>query len=581
MPPLADWPRPARGSAPRGLTGLVASLALFAALHSISRQTGLLNDTLAASATSPASLESDARRSGDNARRTEARVARRSESETPAERLVTVDTDLGALGSREGAASSFALLSDRSTGEQGAPGLRAVEAPTAGELEPVEIVPTLPASADPGDPGDDPEPDSVETGRCLLVHDRDGRPLVTRIHGIQDGRPLVLLPDGQLGIPDRLVTTDRPFRPATMDEMELRLTGPGAPYAGFDVLKTDHYLVLYQSSEGFARSSANLLEDLLRELLEAFRKRSFAVHEPEFPLVAVIFRDEDDFRRHKPVAREVQAYYEILTNRISLFQSSDRDQNAPEVAALRKPQTVAHEGAHQILHNIGIQPRLAAWPLWLIEGLAEYCSPPTLKRGQAGWAGLGQVNPIHMATIRDLADNPSQAIRFPNGPRAGRDPRKATVEYLVTADNLSPTDYALSWALVHYLATRRMDDFLGYLKVLSKLPPAQPLSADDHRAVFRAAFGEDLARMDRQVIAHLSKLKHQDALPFYTVMFEQQLPGGMLRRSAMVSQSPSLIREWLETAAQPRGGLAQWQALPFPSKNRALHQAELWLRQSQ
>src|SRR5205823_68044 len=112
--------------------------------------------------------------------------------------------------------------------------------------------------------------------------------------------------------------------------------------------------------------SLKLLEDLYRNLYDAFRKRDVPVHEAEFPLVAIIFRTERDFRAYQRVAPDVQAYYEIFTNRIYFYQKSDRDQQSPEVAALRKPQTVAHEGTHQILQNIGIQPRLGDWPLWLV-----------------------------------------------------------------------------------------------------------------------------------------------------------------------------------------------------------------------
>src|SRR5262249_50386195 len=163
-------------------------------------------------------------------------------------------------------------------------------------------------------------------------------------------------------------------------------------------------------------------------------------------LVAVIFRTERDFRAHKKVDRDVQAYYEIFTNRIYFYQDSERDQQAPEVAALRKPQTVAHEGTHQILQNIGVQPRLGAWPLWLVEGLAEYCAAPTTTKRGVGWRGLGIVNPLHMATIRDLEDPLSLQVNGPNRPRIGRDPGMPLVEYLVTRTQLTPTDYALAWA---------------------------------------------------------------------------------------------------------------------------------------
>jgi len=39
------------------------------------------------------------------------------------------------------------------------------------------------------------------------------------------------------------------------------------------------------------------------------------------PLVAVIFATEGDFRAHKEVDPEVQAYYEFFTNRIFFYET--------------------------------------------------------------------------------------------------------------------------------------------------------------------------------------------------------------------------------------------------------------------
>ncbi len=180
-----------------------------------------------------------------------------------------------------------------------------------------------------------------------------------------------------------------------------------------------HYLIFYQSTFAFAQDSGRLLEDLYRGLIDVCRKHGIPVHETEFPLVAVIFATEHDFRAHKQVEPEVQAYYEFFTNRIFFYQQSDQDRENPKVSALRKPQTVAHEGVHQILSNIGVQPRLSAWPLWLIEGLAEYCATPTYKRKGVAWDKPGMINALHMATLRELDDPLSNELRTmgrPNRP---------------------------------------------------------------------------------------------------------------------------------------------------------------------
>ena len=407
------------------------------------------------------------------------------------------------------------------------------------------------------------------------MRDEAGRAVIARMHGQHRDQVVVILPDGQLGIPSGLVPTEEPFRVASVGAMREDLIK--GPFAAFEPRQSTHYLVLSQCSPRFAEDSVKLLEDLYRGLADSLRKRGIPIHDLEFPLVAVIFRTEADFRAFKLVDPDVQAYYEIFTNRIYFYEHSDRDEHAPEVAALRKPQTVAHEGAHQILQNIGVQPRLAAWPSWLVEGLAEYCASPTTTRKGANWGGLGTINPLHMATIRDLHDPLSPRVQQRDTEPVGRDPKMPLVEYLVTRTELSPTDYALSWALTHYLATKRLGDFLAFLETMRQAPPLETRTPEQHLAAFRAAFGHDLAKMDRSVRNHLAKLKKYDALPYYAVVFEQPI-GVRVKRAALVSQSPSMIRQWLETVPSPRGGPTRWEVFTHPTRTRALLTAERWIQ---
>ncbi len=436
--------------------------------------------------------------------------------------------------------------------------------PRADSTPPPAAVPTPP-------PGPEAGP------RRLLVHDSRGRAIIAREHGMCKERMAVILPDGQVGWPDGLFFTDLPFLPVPIGDLRRKLQDEEFPTSR--VIQTDHYLVFYQGSEPFARASADLLEKLHVGLTETLKKHKIPASPAEFPLVAVIYRTEDDFRADRKVAADVQAYYEILTNRIYFYETSRRDGESPEVSALRKPQTVAHEGTHQILQNVGIQPRLSNWPLWLVEGFAEYCSPPKATRKGSDWAGLGQVNPIHMATIRDLDDPASIQVRGASGPRIGRDRKTPLVQYLVTREELTPTDYALSWALTHYLAYQRFDEFVGFLKRMGQLKPFEERAPEQHLAAFREAFGDDLAKMDGRVAKYLAKLKVPDSqsLPFYAVMFEQPINAGAIRRAAMVSQSPSMIRQWLDNVARTDGGPGSWRSLPFPSHARALMTARQWM----
>ncbi len=422
-------------------------------------------------------------------------------------------------------------------------------------------------------------PGELSEPRRLVVRDARGRAIVAREYGMRKDRSVAILPDGQIGWPESLVVTQEPFVPLTMNEMRRELLDD-PEFTAFRVHQTAHYLVVYQCGEPFARASADLLEKLLEGLTSTLKKNGLPVVPMEFPLVAVIFATEDDFRANRRVPPDVQAYYELLSNRIFFYEKSRRDQDSPEVSALRKPQTVAHEGTHQILNNVGIQPRLSDWPLWLVEGLAEYCSSTRFTKKGVEWAGLGQANPIHLATIRDLEEPlPNQ---FSAGRREAvvpRDRGMPLVEYLVTRKNLTPTDYAFSWALTHYLVVQRLDDFVAYIKKMSQLRPDEEQSPADQLAAFEEAFGTDLAQMDGKVAKHLKKFKQGDALPHYAVIFEQPVGPVAVRRHYMVSQSPSVIRQWLESVTAPEGGPPHWRVFPHPTQKRALEAAEYWMNE--
>jgi Protein of unknown function (DUF1570) len=412
--------------------------------------------------------------------------------------------------------------------------------------------------------------------RRIRVRDRSGKTVVTRVHGGSGEDLHVMLPDGHLGMPQGLAYTDEEFVPATAREVADKLLA--GPFAGFKLKMTSHYVLVYQCTDAFAESSAQVLEDLYKSLLEAFKKRGFPVHETEFPLVAVIFKSEKDLRAYRKIDPQIRAYYEIYSNRIVFYETSESDEAAPEVAALRRPQTVAHEGTHQILANIGIQPRLAVWPPWLIEGLAEYCAAPVTTRRGTNWSVLGAVNSQHIATIKDLSDPLTVQIQGPQPAlHIGRAPGQPLVEYLVTKADLTPTDYALCWALTHYLGMKRVDNFVSFLKTMSEMPPLESRTAEDHLDAFRAAFGKDLQKLDREVDKYLGKLKVTNPLPYYAVMFQQHVPGNQVKRAAMVSQSPSMIRQWLETNTAPAGDLPAWEAVSFKSRIPAVAAAQAFV----
>ena len=421
-----------------------------------------------------------------------------------------------------------------------------------------------------------PKPDLIPSGaRCVRVQVDDGRVVVARVYG-EAGARVVLLPDGSLGWPNELVFTDQPFRPLTADELAVSLKD--GPYRHFALLRTEHYLVFYTCTPEFARQSGQLLESLYRGLSRKFRELDLPVHDTEFPLVAVVFRNETEFRERRAVAKEVQAYYEVLSNQIFLFETRDRDLESPEVAAMRKPQTVAHEGTHQILMNIGVQPRLARWPAWLVEGIAEFCAPTTTKAGE--WAGFGIPNPLHTNTLHELEDTlalQGRGARLMRN-RVGQAVGRCTVVDLIQRDELTPTDYALAWGLTHFLATRRSDEFVSYLRTMNRISPLAPDAREVADAAFRNSFGDDVLGMSQPLRRHLAGLPRPDPMPYFAVVFEQLLDDGVIHRGTLVSQSPLIIRQWVDSMASGFNAPYEWHAFRFPTRAAAFASAEQWTR---
>ncbi|HEU5119186.1 MAG TPA: DUF1570 domain-containing protein, partial [Isosphaeraceae bacterium] len=377
----------------------------------------------------------------------------------------------------------------------------------------------------------------------------------------------------------RMVETDRPFEPWTAEDLCGYLLEN--TYPNFQSKISEHYVLLYQCSPRFAQASARLLESLYLGLINQCLERGLEVHAAEFPLVAVIYRNEDDFRACSDVDKNVEAYYDIVTNRIFFYESAETDSVDPRLAALRRPQTVAHEGTHQILQNIGVQPRMAEWPPWLVEGLAELASSSQTRSDT--WAGFGKVNPYHMATLQDLHNGftAPPGITHPVGNLAGAGSNRSAVEYIVTRKDLNPTDYALAWSLTHYLNRRQPREFLAYLRRMGRMTPFEPQSATDHLTSFREAFGVDrLPKLDKSVQHHVNMLFHDPTYKpvlYLAVIFEQELSNGLIRRGTIVSQSPSIIQEWFTSTTTPDGGMYVWRAFLFPTRGSAEAFTREWL----
>lgn len=335
----------------------------------------------------------------------------------------------------------------------------------------------------------------------LLVEARDGSLLVeTATQQIQ-----VLAGDQIISR-----TMSRPAEPLAPRELG-RQTLAELP-AGFRLLTTRHYLICHDTSLGYARWAAALLEQLHQGFHTYFSRLGLPLQPSERPLIVVIFSGRREYEA--AAARDVGAashsivgYYNQLTNRITTFDitgldalQDDRTASAGQagLALLNSPRaaslvaTLVHEATHQLAFNTGLHQRLAPVPVWVSEGIATYFETPELATTR-GWRTIGGVNRPRLDLVRRQF-TPGLLDRIITSDEPFRDPDEALVAY------------AHAWATIFYLAKLRRTEFASYLQQLSEKAPLAADSADLRRQSFRAAFDCGPEDLEQPLLRYLATL---------------------------------------------------------------------------
>lgn len=414
------------------------------------------------------------------------------------------------------------------------------------------------------------------TGEVVTTHDAASQPTVGKIYCRVGPNALLLLPDGQI-VPRKkgeFSPTDRKFEPADKKVLGEKILRDEFP--GYKTKQTNHYLYIYNTSEEFALATSRILETMLPGVILHGKAMQIEVRDPTLPLVVVMFKDEADFQKFQRMPAGVVAYYHTLSNRVFMYENSHLADARPDLAVQQALATIAHEGAHQILHNIGVQQRLSLWPMWLSEGMAEYFAPTTAGE-KLRWKGAGQVNDLRMFELEQYVKS-----------RAAEKPDGQLIEHTTQAARLTSTGYATAWSLTHYLAKNKRAEFNEFVKKMSELGPLEatgnivpPGLVRENLAIFQKQFGENLPDLENRLVLHLKKQPYTDPfanMPHY-VATVQAADGRRPIRNVNTFHSRQLAEKWaketvdlLPVAARAR---AETKVSLFPNRNAA----EAWARQ--
>ncbi len=281
---------------------------------------------------------------------------------------------------------------------------------------------------------------------------------------------------------------------------------------------TPHFLIVYDTSATFARSRQVLLERTHEMFYKEMTRAGFRPIPLERRLVAVLFNRHEKYIAYAKNKDGIDmggsaGYYSSRTNRVAFF----NNQSNPGLAKLSAPiqqvekqlanvekqlsvanregrsnrirqlrgvrsrliyersrlmnrfmrsaglnnlSTSAHEAAHQLAYNSGIQRRGAAHPFWLSEGLATNFETiaPALDFGPS------KDNALRRRSLKKL-DVSGKLVSLARFVKIVRPPGKTAME----RSHL----YAQAWGLFHYLFNERTESLRKYMREVNRISLAK------------------------------------------------------------------------------------------------------------
>jgi len=262
-----------------------------------------------------------------------------------------------------------------------------------------------------------------------------------------------------------------------------------------------------------------------------------------------------------------------------MYEKSTAGAVKPELAIQQSLSTIAHEGALQILHNIGVQKRLSVWPMWLSEGLAEYYAPTSTGK-RLRWKGAGQVNDMRMYELEQYIKS-----------RTADSPDGDMVRQTVIAGRLTSTGYAAAWSLTHYLAKSRRVEFNNYVRAVSQLGPLETFGTNvgrgtnpENLALFQQTFGDELAEVEKRLVLHLKRQPYDDPFaewPHFVAMLVYN-NGRRQMRDANVFHTSELAAKWtretVKKLPEEQQRTVQQSIRPMANRPVAVRFVQQWLR---
>lgn len=308
----------------------------------------------------------------------------------------------------------------------------------------------------------------VELAHEMIVIGRDGW-----MHSLDPRKPNT-----------RIRSTQERFEPVSATELRNELRAEFGKE--FEVRATNHFLVVQPRSRG--NRWPNMFEQSHRSFTDYMRKRGVTVRQGRFPMVAVVLPDEQamqaEFRKLGIDVSRVSGLYSGNSNRVMTHDGG----RSSYIAA-----TVRHEAAHQSAFNSGVHSRVNDTPRWITEGIGQMFEPSAMTNPRGATRLADRINRDSLGFIESTYKHRND-IRF-----------SETVMQLISDDTMFENQnqideaYAVSWAMMFYLAERQPKAFAKLLNHTAARPPFQDYTRRDRVRDFERIVGVETFEFSKRV----------------------------------------------------------------------------------
>jgi hypothetical protein len=322
----------------------------------------------------------------------------------------------------------------------------------------------------------------------ILEEAKDGGVLLQA----RDGRIVVI----QAEMLVKHVRNNDPYEPFSQEEMSHRLLEELPD--GFKVHVSAHCLICYDIDPALADSHATLFEKLYKEFIDYWTGRGFPLHEPEHPLVSIVFADKHSYQKFVDrelgsAVEKIPSFYSLKNNYICMYSKIGQHSAGTDISRVTN---VIHSATNQLAYNCGLLTRYADVPNWFSQGLATYFEALEFNTSP-GWNISEQVNRNRLSEFRRTLQ-----LR----------PLGRLASYISDDERLQSIEagreaHAEAWALTYFLSNKRPTEFVNYAQMLSRKKAVRYDSPTRRLQEFKQFFGDNVEALEAEFLSYIQQLQ--------------------------------------------------------------------------